>query len=71
MKIMNLSKDLRYLWISIIIIIIIIINLLTAAQFFRAYTDPAENLHFQLPFFILELSLLNCTANISFIKYII
>jgi hypothetical protein len=66
---MNLSKDFRSLWISIIIIIII--NLLTAAQFFRAYTDPAENLHFQLPFFILELSLLNCTANISFIKYII
>ena len=69
---MNLSKDFRSLWISIIIIIIIIIiNLLTAAQFFRAYTDPAKNLHFQLPFFILELSLLNCTANISFIKYII
>ena len=46
---MNLSKDFRSLWISIIIIIII--NLLTAAQFFCAYTDPAKNLHFQLPFF--------------------
>lgn len=45
-------------------------SLLTAAQFFPGYAILLRTLIFYCLFFILVFSLLDCTANISFLKYV-